>query len=118
VLLLKKSRKPLIAQLLLLLLSGSATCRAQQALNVGGGYPLQLGTAWYPEQWPESRWNEDLRLMEAAHIHFVRVGEFAWSRFEPSEGNYDFAWMHRAVRLAEQHKIRVVMGTPTAAPPA
>ena len=40
---------------------------------------LLLGAAWYPEQWPESRWDEDLRLMEAAHLHVVRVGEFAWS---------------------------------------
>ena len=24
---------------------------------------LWLGSAWYPEQWPESAWEEDLRLM-------------------------------------------------------
>ena len=44
---------------------------------------LLLGAAWYPEQWPESRWEADLSLMEAAHIHLVRVGEFAWSSLEP-----------------------------------
>src|ERR1035438_7686284 len=32
---------------------------------------ILLGAAWYPEQWPESRWPEDLKLMEAAHIHVV-----------------------------------------------
>ena len=42
-----------------------------------------LGTAWYPEQWPESRWDADLTLMQQAGIHMVRVGEFAWSRMEP-----------------------------------
>ena len=36
--------------------------------------PLLLGTAWYPEQWPESRWEDDLTLMEQAGIHMVRVG--------------------------------------------
>ncbi|HSY36753.1 MAG TPA: beta-galactosidase [Acidobacteriaceae bacterium] len=79
---------------------------------------LYLGTAWYPEQWPESRWDADLALMEAAHIRFVRVGEFAWSKFEPSEGHYDLDWLDRSIRAAEHHHIAVVIGTPSAAPPA
>jgi beta-galactosidase len=79
---------------------------------------LLLGAAWYPEQWPESRWDADLQLMEDAHLHVVRVGEFAWSTLEPSEGRYDLAWLERAVRLAEKHHIQVVIGTPTDAPPA
>ena len=79
---------------------------------------ILLGTAWYPEQWPESRWDADLALMQAAHIHFVRVGEFAWSKIEPSEGQYDLDWLERAVAAAARHHIAVVIGTPTAAPPA
>ena len=80
--------------------------------------PLLVGAAWYPEQWPESQWEPDLVLMEAAHIHLVRVGEFAWSTMEPSEGHYHFDWLERAVALAAKHHICVVLGTPTAAPPA
>jgi beta-galactosidase len=79
---------------------------------------LLLGSAWYPEQWPESRWDADLQLMEDAHLHVVRVGEFAWSTLEPSQGRYDLNWLERAVRLAEKHHIQVVIGTPTDAPPA
>jgi beta-galactosidase len=79
---------------------------------------LLMGTDWYPEQWPESRWETDLQMMEAAHLQVVRVAEFAWSRMEPSEGQFDFAWLDRAIRLAEKHHIAVVVGTPTAAPPA
>jgi beta-galactosidase len=79
---------------------------------------LYLGTAWYPEQWPEARWDADLALMEAAHIRFVRVGEFAWSNLEPSEGHYDLDWLDRAIRAAARHHIAVVIGTPSAAPPA
>jgi beta-galactosidase len=79
---------------------------------------LDLGAAWYPEQWPESRWDVDLALMEAAHIHFVRIGEFAWSVMEPKENDYELDWLERAVRAAEKHHIAVVLGTPTAAPPA
>src|SRR5437879_13517233 len=37
---------------------------------------LLLGAAWYPEQWPESRWEADLTLMEQAGVRMVRVGEF------------------------------------------
>jgi beta-galactosidase len=80
--------------------------------------PLYLGTAWYPEQWPESRWDTDLTLMENAHIRFVRITEFAWSAMEPSEGHYELDWVERAVRMAEKHHIAVVLGTPSAAPPA
>ena len=79
---------------------------------------ILVGAAWYPEQWPESRWEEDLRLMEAAHIKVVRVAEFAWSAMEPSEGHYDFDWLDRAIMLAAKHHIVSVLGTPTAAPPA
>jgi beta-galactosidase len=79
---------------------------------------LLLGAAWYPEQWPESRWDADLSLMEAAHINLVRIGEFAWSAMEPAEGQYRFEWLDHAIALAAKHHICVVLGTPTAAPPA
>jgi beta-galactosidase len=79
---------------------------------------IMLGTAWYPEQWPESRWDADLTLMQQARIRMVRVGEFAWSRMEPSEGQYDLDWLDRAVTAASKHGIYSVVGTPTAAPPA
>ena len=77
-----------------------------------------LGCAWYPEQWDESRWAEDLRLMREAGITMVRVGEFAWSRLEPEDGRFELDWLERAVSLAERHNIIAVIGTPTAAPPA
>ena len=79
---------------------------------------ILLGTAWYPEQWPESRWDQDLMLMQQAGVHMVRVGEFAWSRMEPEEGHYDLDWLDHAVTAAAKHGIYTVLGTPTAAPPA
>jgi len=80
--------------------------------------PILLGTAWYPEQWPESRWDADLELMEKAGIHMVRVGEFAWVRMEPAEGQYDLEWLERAITAASKRGIYTVLGTPSAAPPA
>ena len=79
---------------------------------------ILLGTAWYPEQWPESRWEADLSLMQQAGIHMVRVGEFAWSRMEPEEGRYDLEWLEHAIAAAARHNIATVVGTPSAAPPA
>ena len=56
--------------------------------------------------------------MQAAGINVVRLGEFAWSSLEPSEGHYDLDWLDRAIRAAQRHGISVVIGTPTDAPPA
>jgi len=103
--------------------TSSAQAPAKQTIEpiptqIPGQNALLLGVAWYPEQRPESRWEEDLRLMEAANIKVVRIAEFAWSRMEPSEGYYDLDWLERAITLAAKHHIVSVVGTPTATPPA
>jgi len=79
---------------------------------------VAVGVAWYPEQWPEERWETDLRLMRETGFNTVRIAEFAWSRMEPEEGRFDFAWLDRAIAAAKRHGMMVVIGTPTAAPPA
>ena len=94
------------------------SCRTLAQSTPPAPPPILLGTAWYPEQWPESRWDVDLTLMQQAGIHMVRVGEFAWSRMEPEEGHYDLDWLDRAITAAAKHNIYTVLGTPTAAPPA
>ena len=105
--------------LIALLLGFGLSARSEgQAPSLAPPPPLLLGTAWYPEQWPESRWDADLALMQQAGIHMVRVGEFAWSRMEPEEGKYDLDWLDRAITAAARHNIYTVVGTPTAAPPA
>lgn len=108
----------LLCTLLGLLLCASAQNSPTRATLNPRVPPLVLGTAWYPEQWDEARWEQDLSLMQAAGINMVRVGEFAWSKMEPREGQFDFDWLDRAVAFAGKHNIRVVLGTPTAAPPA
>ena len=80
--------------------------------------PLWLGVSWYPEQWPESQWDADLMLMQKGGVRFVRMGEFAWSTMEPAEGEYRWEWLDHAIAAAARHNIYVVLGTPTAAPPA
>jgi beta-galactosidase len=103
-----------------LLLASAAPAAADTVAPAGQQQfeKLWLGSAWYPEQWPEERWAEDLRLMKAHGANVTRIGEFAWSRMEPSEGKYDMDWLVRAVRLAAKYDIKVVIGTPTDTPPA
>jgi beta-galactosidase len=86
--------------------------------QIPGQSALLMGADWYPEQWPEARWETDVKLMKEAHLTVVRIAEFAWSSMEPLEGRYDFGWLDRAIRLFEKHQIAVVLGTPTATPPA
>ena len=96
-----------------------AACGLLFCAAAGAAQPaLLVGAAWYPEQWPQSRWPKDLALMRAAHLDVVRVGEFAWSTEEPRQGVYHFGWLDRAIAEAAAHHIYVVIGTPTAAPPA
>ena len=79
---------------------------------------LHIGAAYYPEHWPEDLWPEDIHLMKDAGFTVVRMGEFAWSSFEPAEGDYHFDWLERAIELLAESGINSVLGTPSAAPPA
>ncbi|MBN2146247.1 MAG: beta-galactosidase [Anaerolineales bacterium] len=79
---------------------------------------IYIGSAYYPEQWPEDTWKEDIRLMAAAGFNVVRMGEFAWSTFEPDAGEYAFDWLERAVDQMAAAGIESVLSTPTAGPPA
>ncbi|WP_299816156.1 beta-galactosidase [uncultured Roseibium sp.] len=76
-----------------------------------------LGTCYYPEHWPEEIWEADARRMAETGLTWVRIGEFAWSRLEPSEGKTDFDWLDRAIETLGQAGLKVVLGTPTATPP-
>ena len=86
-----------------------------------------FGVDYYPEHWvwpyagspeePEARWKQDVALMLEAGVNVVRMGEFAWGLYEPEEGKFNFDWMRRAMDLMARAGIKVVLGTPTAAPP-
>ncbi|MGY3340129.1 beta-galactosidase [Streptomyces filamentosus] len=79
---------------------------------------LAFGGDYNPEQWPESVWQEDVRLMREAGVTLVSVGIFSWALLEPERGRYDFGWLDRVLDLLHAHGIRVDLGTPTVAPPA
>ncbi|MFF1440019.1 beta-galactosidase [Streptomyces sp. NPDC058295] len=78
---------------------------------------LAFGGDYNPEQWPESVWQDDVRLMREAGVTMVSVGIFSWALLEPSRGEYDFGWLDRVISLLHDNGIRVDLGTPTVAPP-
>jgi beta-galactosidase len=82
-----------------------------------GTSPLLLGVDYYPDQTPETLWDEDARMMADFGFTNVRIAEFAWALMEPSEGKFDFAWLTRAIQGLQKHNIAVILGTPSAAPP-
>lgn len=79
---------------------------------------ITLGTCYYPEHWDKSLWKNDLKRMEEYGIEIIRVGEFAWNLFEPNEGKYNFDLFDAFLSDVAQTNIKVIMGTPTATPPA
>ncbi len=82
------------------------------------GKRLTLGVCYYPEHWPEEMWREDLQRMQAAGIETVRIGEFAWNLVEPREGEFTYDFFDRFLDLTDAMGMQVIMGTPTATPPA
>lgn len=78
---------------------------------------LYHGAVWYPELWSSHVLDQDLQLMKQAGINAVRIGEFAWSVFEPEEGKADISTFAAFIRMLHQHGIDTVMCTPTVTPP-
>lgn len=79
---------------------------------------LTMGVCYYPEHWPEDLWEEDLERMLSHGLEVIRIAEFAWNKFEPEEGIFDFDFFDRFMDIAERKKMKVIMCTPTATPPA
>jgi beta-galactosidase len=78
---------------------------------------FHLGVCYYPEQWPENLWEDDYKRMRRLGFSIIRMGEFAWSKFEPHEGEFESSFFDRAVNLAHKHGLKVIFCTPTATPP-
>lgn len=78
---------------------------------------MPIGVYYYPEAWPESQWARDHANIRQLGMEFVHMGEFAWAYLEPEEGKFDFAWLDRNVALAHAQGLKIILCTPTPAPP-
>ncbi len=79
---------------------------------------MLFGAAYYPEHRPESCWDADLDNLAAMGANAVRLGEFAWIRFEPADGHYDFAWTDRFLEAAWKRGIGIMLCPPLRTIPA
>ncbi|MBA1435288.1 beta-galactosidase, partial [Bombilactobacillus bombi] len=75
------------------------------------------GAAYYYEYLPYERLEKDIKMMKAAHINLVRIGESTWSTYEPQEGIFDFNKLIKVIKSMNKANIKVIVGTPTYAIP-
>ncbi len=74
---------------------------------------IRVGVDYYPEHWDPSWWEEDAREMVKAGINTVRIAEFTWGVLEPTEGNFNFSWLDKAIEIFDKYNLDVMLGTPT-----
>jgi beta-galactosidase len=79
---------------------------------------IRFGVAYYPEQWGRERLRTDAAMMADLGLSLVRLGEFAWYALEPAPGEFRMEWLDEAIEVLAGEGLQVVLGTPTAAPPA
>lgn len=79
---------------------------------------VKYGVSYYPEHKEQLEINHDIELMRELGIDFVRMGEFAWCKFEPIEGQYEFHWLDDVIDQMAENGIQSILCTPTACPPA
>jgi beta-galactosidase len=76
-----------------------------------------FGGDYFPEQWPEEIWKEDIRLMKQSNVNMVSVGIFAWALLQPDEDTFTFGWLDKIMDVLADNDIDVCLGTSTAAQP-
>jgi beta-galactosidase len=79
---------------------------------------LALGVCDYPEHVPQTDWQSHAKMQRELGLTWVRLAEFSWAKLEPKEGQYQWQWLDEAIDVYHQHGLQVVLGTPTATPPA
>ena len=78
----------------------------------------EIGVYYYPEHWPESQWERDLKTIADLGFEFVHYAEFSWAKLQPSENAYNFKWLDKAIELAHKYDLKVIMCTPSPCVPA
>ncbi len=77
------------------------------------------GGDYNPDQWIDTPeiWDEDMRLMNLAHVNSATVGIFSWAMLEPEEGVYNFEWLDKLLDKLHENGKDVILATPSGARP-
>ncbi len=78
---------------------------------------ILYGADYNPEQWPESVWQEDMRLMKVARVNIVTINVFSWALLELAPDEYTFGQLDRIMEMLAEHGIAADLATATATPP-
>jgi len=78
---------------------------------------ILYGADYNPEQWPESIWLDDMRLMKLAHVNMVSINIFSWALLHPEPGRFEFDQLDRIMHMLAEHGIAADLATATATPP-
>lgn len=78
------------------------------------------GGDYNPDQWLDRPdiLERDVELMKEAGITEVTLGVFAWTAYEPREGEFHFEWLKERMDTLYANGIRTILATPTGARPA
>jgi beta-galactosidase len=80
--------------------------------------PILHGGDYNPEQWPETVWDEDVRLMQLAHVNVATLPVFGWVSLQPDENTFTFDWLDRIIEKLTGGGVSLCLATATASTPA
>ena len=78
---------------------------------------IYYGATLYPELWNFEIVKKDIERMKKIGMNTARIGEFAWSTFEPQENIFNFDILEQTIRELEKQDMHVIVCTSTVAPP-
>ncbi|RDU23804.1 beta-galactosidase [Anaerosacchariphilus polymeriproducens] len=79
---------------------------------------ILYGGDYNPEQWPETIWHEDMRLLSLANINVVTLNVFSWASLQEDETTYHFEKLDRIMEIVKKNGLSVCLATSTAVHPA
>jgi beta-galactosidase len=82
---------------------------ADQHPDWPGKGKLFVGTCYQPVDRSPEQIRQDIALMKQAGFTMVRMGDLSWDAFEPSEGQFEFAWFDRILEQMNEAGIKVVL---------
>ncbi|HEY5215251.1 MAG TPA: beta-galactosidase [Acidobacteriaceae bacterium] len=104
--------RKLISFIVLVFLFPSGALLAQsvdQHSDWPGKGQLFVGTCYQPVDRSTEQIRQDIVLMKQAGFNLVRMGDLSWDAFEPSEGQFQFAWFDDILQQMNQAGIKVIL---------
>lgn len=85
--------------------------------KIGG---IMHGGDYNPEQWLDRPdiLEKDIVMMKKAGVNCATLGVFAWSMYEPVEGEFHFEWLKEIMDNLYANGIYTILATPSGARPA